>query len=181
MEAACDDAAALIASVHGSAFRALSNHLDADVQGLTIAARLARKRGLLSAGLARRLERLDIAFAVSRHINKKKGKDLLGELYAELQAPGSLDFNVPEAVDSGAPSVPPAASEHPLSAQASSSEAGGDMLAWSAADGTVSSDSDHAGERTSAPTEGRWRTFAPTELLHSSGLDMKRALEQAFA
>eukprot|EP00975_Prorocentrum_lima_P065605 12904393-Prorocentrum_lima.AAC.1 len=62
----------LIASCHGDCFRMACTAMSSDFMGLTIASRALFKRGLIDGKMANRLQHLDTAFAVVRHINSAK-------------------------------------------------------------------------------------------------------------
>ena len=74
------DVAGLPASLHGKCFRLLSVALQLDCEGLAIAARKARRSKLITNKTARRLEHLDVALAVSRHITVPRGKAFVEKL-----------------------------------------------------------------------------------------------------
>ncbi len=63
-----DDVSALLGWVHGAALRALCKRLDGDFEGLSVAARAAKRVGLLEAPAVKKLERLDEAFHAARHL-----------------------------------------------------------------------------------------------------------------
>ena len=79
-------AAGLLAEAHGSCLRLLAEALQADVAGLSIAARAARRKGIVDNQMARTLERLDIATGFVRHITITKGNKLVGQLQEQLDA-----------------------------------------------------------------------------------------------
>ena len=73
----------------GAPFKALSALSDAlggaDPQGLTIAAKWARRRGLISPNIARRMERLDLAAHMVRHCTGARMQAIMLELDSALQ------------------------------------------------------------------------------------------------
>ena len=82
-------AAALLAELHGAAFRRLSLEVG-DAGGLTVAAREARRLGRVSPGLMRKLERVDIAMHYAQHISMAKVAALTDRLERELVASQSM-------------------------------------------------------------------------------------------
>ena len=74
----------LIAETHGAALRALCEKADYDGNGLSQVARVARRRHLISPAMAKKLERLDATFAISRHLTVQRSRSFLGQLQAEL-------------------------------------------------------------------------------------------------
>eukprot|EP00929_Paragymnodinium_shiwhaense_P067487 TRINITY_DN33962_c0_g3_i1.p1 TRINITY_DN33962_c0_g3~~TRINITY_DN33962_c0_g3_i1.p1 ORF type:complete len:267 (-),score=31.92 TRINITY_DN33962_c0_g3_i1:62-862(-) len=76
--------AALLAEAHGDALRQLTEVLNFDAVGLTSAARRAKRQSIISSTLAKKLEKLDIAFAVSRHITRPKITQLSSELALQI-------------------------------------------------------------------------------------------------
>ena len=81
-------AAGLLSEAHGSALRLLGKAVIGDFDGLSTMARAALQRGLISAKLKKRLERLDVAVAFNRHAHTGKVRGLQHWLQAELS--GSL-------------------------------------------------------------------------------------------
>ena len=88
-------AAALICELHGDSLRKLSDALPGDYDGLTTASRAARRAGRISPGLARKLERLDWAFAWSRHITATKSNLFAARVDCELAAGGGRPAHAP--------------------------------------------------------------------------------------
>jgi hypothetical protein len=84
-------ATALLAELHGRCTRAIEDRVGVH-DGLTTASRSARRRGLVSPATARRMERLDVAMHVVRHISTARvqlvADDLLAELAKTLPARG---------------------------------------------------------------------------------------------
>ena len=81
--------ASVVELLAGAQFNALSAISDAlgeaaDFQGLTMAAKCARRRGLVSPNLARRLERLDMAAHVARHCTRGRMQAIVAELVRAL-------------------------------------------------------------------------------------------------
>ena len=70
----------LLAETHGAAFRMLCESTGFDGDGLTIVARVARKRGFISSAMAKKCEKLDIAYAVSRHLTKPRASTFVRAL-----------------------------------------------------------------------------------------------------
>jgi hypothetical protein len=81
--------AGLIADAHHGALMRLSDKLGVHVVGLAAAARLARRRAVVSGSTFKKLIRLDNTFALSRHLTAAKVSDFLGELDNELYAGSS--------------------------------------------------------------------------------------------
>jgi len=84
--AVSNDATALVAWAHGQAFRAVSAKLGCELEGLSVASRWARKSKLISQRTGRRLEKLDAALHVTRHISQPKVQYFVQRLFAELEA-----------------------------------------------------------------------------------------------
>ena len=78
-------ALAILSELHGQCFRMLALHVG-DTDGLTVAARKAKKSRLVSSGLAKRLERLDVATHYARHATQAKAATFFARFLAELQA-----------------------------------------------------------------------------------------------
>jgi hypothetical protein len=72
--------AALVAELHGMALRQMSEVLGVHCQGLSQASRMARHRGLIANGTAKRLVHLDSAHNVLRHITRPFANDFLAGL-----------------------------------------------------------------------------------------------------
>ena len=67
-----DDLDGLLGQLHGRCFRILVAALGADHQGISTAARHARRQGLVSKEMSEQLVRLDVAFAVGRRLDAIK-------------------------------------------------------------------------------------------------------------
>ena len=80
---AMESVTSLMAELHGLCTRALEARVGVH-DGLTTAARTARRRGLLSRATARRMERVDVAAAYVRHISTARVELVFGELAREL-------------------------------------------------------------------------------------------------
>jgi len=63
------DPAALLAAAHGYAFRRLSKELSIEAEGLSIVARMARKKHIISNDFAKKLVNLDNANSIVRHLS----------------------------------------------------------------------------------------------------------------
>ncbi len=63
------DVSGLLADVHGQCFRLLVEATGCDAEGLSVVARLARRRHVISGDMCKKLARLDTACAVLRHLN----------------------------------------------------------------------------------------------------------------
>ena len=74
----------LLAELHGEAFRALCSASGRSHEGLTVAARAAKKLRIISGLTAKRMERIDIAFHMVCHVNEHKVADCLGDLRSEI-------------------------------------------------------------------------------------------------
>ena len=80
------DVVALVASLQGHCLRRLCLATGESSEGLAIAARRARRAGFLDAAMCKRMERIDVAAAIVRHINlpKVQGfKDQLDQALAQ--------------------------------------------------------------------------------------------------
>lgn len=75
-----DDAAALIAHVHGQALRLISNFEGKHFIGLTVAGRHYRRLGVLTNNTCKKLEKLDATFAFTRHVTKAQCSQFIDEL-----------------------------------------------------------------------------------------------------
>ena len=78
-------AAALLAELHGICTRAIEGYVGVH-DGLTTAARSARRAGLLSPYAARKMERLDIATHFASHISSARVELVGSQIVTELQA-----------------------------------------------------------------------------------------------
>ena len=81
------DMMGILAETHNAAFRALCAKTARDVEGLSQAARVARNLGILSNSTKKRMEKLDITFAVCRHLTQPRAEKFLSELMAEIEKP----------------------------------------------------------------------------------------------
>ena len=77
-------AAALVFELHGCALRQLSDSCEMHFVGLSQAARVARRRGKLSDKLAAKLTKVDVAFALLRHITSFSVESTIHLLVDEL-------------------------------------------------------------------------------------------------
>jgi len=75
----------LIAECHGEALRMLCDHAKVHYSGLTVAARIVNRSGAIDARLRRKLEVLDNAYAVVRHITQVSCSTLLEEVSTRLE------------------------------------------------------------------------------------------------
>eukprot|EP00929_Paragymnodinium_shiwhaense_P115007 TRINITY_DN83593_c0_g1_i1.p1 TRINITY_DN83593_c0_g1~~TRINITY_DN83593_c0_g1_i1.p1 ORF type:complete len:233 (+),score=36.87 TRINITY_DN83593_c0_g1_i1:517-1215(+) len=75
-----DSAEYLLYTCHGMALRKLCLSLGSHCDGLSSAARLARVRGLVSPKLSRKLQRLDTAVALLRHVTQQSCDALVAEV-----------------------------------------------------------------------------------------------------
>ncbi len=64
-----EDLDGLLGQLHGRCFRILVAALGADHQGISTAARHARRQGLASKEISKQVVRLDVAFEVGRQLN----------------------------------------------------------------------------------------------------------------
>ena len=71
IDLACD-VNALLSFLHGDCLRMLSAHMDSTFEGLGAAARIARRNCVIDERLYKILVRVDVAFAVVRHISAPK-------------------------------------------------------------------------------------------------------------
>ena len=76
----------MLAELHGRSLRRLCGLLQRDFEGLTVAARWAARQGLVSKGTCKRLERVDIAFGIVRHLTVPRVEAFWQGLEAELAA-----------------------------------------------------------------------------------------------
>ena len=74
----------LLAEAQLRALQKFEEKLGGSYMGLSVAARAARRAGLLSSCSSRRLERLDIAMHVARHTTVARLEAMLSDLAAEL-------------------------------------------------------------------------------------------------
>ena len=85
------DVVGILASTQHASLTALSNCMnDSTFEGLTAAAREAKRRGLIPAALARKCERLDIAAHYARHTTTAKGAAFIQVLTTALPSPTVL-------------------------------------------------------------------------------------------
>jgi len=84
------DAAGLLATAHGECLRMVCDAMHADFNGLTVAARHARRDQLIDVKMLKTLTQLDIAFAYVRHITLPKDDALLTKLRHMLLDPGAI-------------------------------------------------------------------------------------------
>ena len=70
----------MLAELHGSCFRRLCAALGRHHEGLAVAARHARRQRLLPGPICKKLERVDVAFALVRHLTTVKVNDFLSDL-----------------------------------------------------------------------------------------------------
>ena len=75
----------LLADAQHSALTVLASLFDQNFEGLSVAARAARRAGRISPGLAKKLERLDLAAHFARHATAQKVRILADALDAELR------------------------------------------------------------------------------------------------
>ena len=76
----------ILADLHSAAFRQISTALAEDHIGLTVAARSAKRAGIISPAQAKRLERLDISLHFVRHLTSQRAASILETLTKEVQA-----------------------------------------------------------------------------------------------
>jgi len=81
------DPTSLICRAHGAALRGISEALDRHFVGLAVAARQALRKRRINPKMCKSLCRLDVAFALVRHVTKPKVDSLLCELQASLDGP----------------------------------------------------------------------------------------------
>ena len=75
----------LLTDAQHSALTVLASLFDQNFEGLSVAARAARRAGRISPGLAKKLERLDLAAHFARHATAQKVRILADALDAELR------------------------------------------------------------------------------------------------
>ena len=78
----------LLADLHGDCFRLLCTATGVDAPGLAVVARIAKRAGKITAATCRRLEKVDNAFAVARHLSSPKTASFQAALAAELRGEG---------------------------------------------------------------------------------------------
>ena len=72
-------------NLHTELLSLLCNHADRHFQGITVAAKHQRRRGLLSPVQSKRIEKVDIAYHIVRHITDASSKQFLKEVTEQLQ------------------------------------------------------------------------------------------------
>ncbi len=90
MEGEVGEVAGLIATLRGHCFRLLAACLRQEHEGLAVAARAAKRNKVISRKTCRRLERIDDAYAVSRHISGVRVKNFCEKLRLELNGSGAV-------------------------------------------------------------------------------------------
>lgn len=80
-----DDPCALLAWAHGACLRRLTGVMDMHFEGLAVAARRARRDGIIDNKRAKKLERLDIAYAVVRHASVPRMRDFVQDIEGVLK------------------------------------------------------------------------------------------------
>ena len=85
MEDFCQ-AVSLVFACHGKCLRAIADSHDLHYQGLSVAARLACRRGHISKGMRNKLEQVDMAYNIVRHITRASAMQLLNDLQTSLGA-----------------------------------------------------------------------------------------------
>ena len=83
----------LVAEARGLAFRRVTDALGEDHEGLSKAARRARQKGILPNLWARKLIKLDEAFAVIRHLTSQRASRFDEDLAQELENKQEADKN----------------------------------------------------------------------------------------
>ena len=79
-----EDPHACIAQLHGRCYRLLCAAMTKDPEGLSVAARWAKREGRIGHLQHTRMIKLDIAFAMGRHINSTKASRFVDELKSSL-------------------------------------------------------------------------------------------------
>ena len=82
----------IIAVLHGELFRALTDVVG-DAEGLGVAARRARKQGLLSNQVMKKLVRVDDTFAMLRHVSKARALKLQVQVMNALAESCQVQMN----------------------------------------------------------------------------------------
>ena len=100
-----EDVHGMLSSLHGACFRQLSTKLKECHEGLTVAARQGRRQGIITAGLAKRLERLDIAVAYTRHASRPKLQKFLAEFEQQLNGGQKVEETTAEKTTSATPAA----------------------------------------------------------------------------
>ena len=76
----------LVYECHGQSLRILSGALDMHLDGLSVFARVARKKGIVSNKMCRKLVRVDESFSILRHITRASLHSMVRDLRAEISA-----------------------------------------------------------------------------------------------
>ena len=71
---------ALLEEVRGAAVRRLCAALDQDFEGLAVAARMARKQGIIDGKWCKKLVRLDDAFSFARRLSQQRTHNIFSDL-----------------------------------------------------------------------------------------------------
>ena len=85
MDDVCGEVSGLIATLRGRCLRLLTEALCQQYEGLAVAARSAKRRKVVSRRTCRKLERIDDAYAVSRHISGLRIRNYLELLSREVR------------------------------------------------------------------------------------------------
>jgi len=106
------DTVAMIADAHTFALRKLTALMDEDYDGLTVAARKAKRTRRIDGAMAKKLCKLDVAYSVARHITEPKIRkfkaDLLKQLHHSTDGDTSTDEGTGISSGSEAPTSAPA-------------------------------------------------------------------------
>jgi len=87
MEGELNAAPGILQELHGRALRAVTQAIDEDLEGLTVAARTALRRGRIDKAQRRFLERLDISVHMNMHITQPKARRFSEQLSQRLREP----------------------------------------------------------------------------------------------
>ena len=134
---------ALIAELHGECMRTLC--ADTDFEGLTVAARHAKRCGRIQSGTAKWLEKLDVTFHVNTHISGARSRAFYARLRADLGRGAASTRSgtvseaalVPEEVEEEEPSGAPGAEVQADAEPAKAEKSTGDSVSEEAADGAA--------------------------------------------
>ena len=87
------EALSLLFACHGRCLRMIASNHETHYNGLSVAARAALKRGQISQPMRKKLEQVDAAYNLSRHITLSSVTKLEADLLALLGEPVAVSFN----------------------------------------------------------------------------------------
>ena len=77
---------ALLADCRVRAWRELAASIGMQTEGLSQAARIAKRAGTISSGMCREMVNLDVSFHFSKHVSRQNNMDFLRRLAADMEA-----------------------------------------------------------------------------------------------